>query len=385
MAGERLAKALREYRKRYHAAGRQERSKLLDEFCILTDYHRKYANALLLRPVEEDTPKSTPRRGPTYSAAAVRVLEGIWKAADYPWSVRLKALLPLWLPWARKHLHGCTAEVEAQVLRMSARQMDRRLAQKKRKLKRRIYGRTKPGSLLKHHIPIKTDNWDVAEAGSCEIDLVSHSGPCASGEFLHSLNVTDIHTGWCETRAIKGKGEAGVVTALDDIRRSLPFRLKAIDSDNGSEFINHHLCRYCEKHDIQFTRGRPYKKNDNAHIEQKNWTHVRRVLGWDRYDTREELDAINALYRGELRVMMNLFQPCVKLVRKERVGAKVRRYYDEAKTPIDRLLDASPTTPALTKLLGQRNTTDPFTLSQRVEKQLKSLEVKRRRSKKAAA
>lgn len=385
MAGERLTKALREYRKRYHAASRQERSKLLDEFCRLTDYHRKYANALLLRPVEEGTPKSTPRRGPTYSAAAVRVLEGIWKAADYPWSVRLKALLPHWLAWARKHLHGCTAEVEAQLLRMSARQMDRRLAQKKRKLKRRIYGCTKPGSLLKRHIPIKTDNWDVDEAGSCEIDLVSHSGPCASGDFLYSLNVTDIHTGWCETRAIKGKGEAGVVTALDDIRRSLPFRLKAIDSDNGSEFINHHLYRYCEKHDIQFTRGRPYKKNDNAHIEQKNWTHVRRVLGWDRYDTQEELDAINALYRGELRLMMNLFQPCVKLLRKERVGTKVRRYYDEAKTPIDRLLDASPTTPALTKLQGQRNTTDPFTLSQRIEEQLKHLEVTRRRTKKAVA
>lgn len=385
MAGERLATALREYRKRYHAACRQERSKLLDEFCKLTNYHRKYAIVLLRRPVDDGMLKSTHRRGPTYSAAAVRVLEGIWKAADYPWSVRLKALLPLWLPWARKHLRGCTAEVEAQLLRMSARQMDRRLAQKKRKLKRRIYGRTKPGTLLKHHIPIKTDNWDVEEAGFCEIDLVSHSGPCASGEFLHSLNVTDIHTGWCETRAIMGKGEAGVVIALEDIRKSLPFRLKAIDSDNGSEFINYHLCRYCEEHDIQFTRGRPYKKNDNAHIEQKNWTHVRRVLGWDRYDTQKELDAMNTLYRGELRVMMNLFQPCVKLLRKERVGSKVRRYYDEAKTPIDRLLDTRPMTPALSKLLRQRDTTDPFTLSKRIEEQLKCLEVKRRHHKKAAA
>ena len=135
----------------------------------------------------------------------------------------------------------------------------------------------------------------------------------------------------------------------------------------GNSTIQIHQGNFrCEKHGIQFTRGRPYKKNDNAHIEQKNWTHVRRVLGWDRYDTHEELDAINALYRGELRVMMNLFQPCVKLLRKERIGTKVRRYYDEAKTPIDRLLVASPTTPALTKLLGQRDTTDPFTLSQRI-------------------
>jgi hypothetical protein len=385
MSGEKLTKALQKYRKLYHAADRQERSKLLNELCKLTDYHRKYAIALLRRPVDYEGGKGKRRRGTTYSAAAVRVLAAIWKAADYPWSVRLKALLPLWLPWARKNLRGCTREVEAELLRMSARQMDRRLSEKKRKLKRAFYGRTKPGTLLKQRIPIKTDNWDVNEAGSCEIDLVSHSGPSASGEFIFSLNLTDIHTGWDESRAIMGKGESGVVVALDEIRRCLPFRLKAIDSDNGSEFINYHLYRYCQKHRIQFTRGRPYKKNDNAHIEQKNWTHVRRVFGWDRYDTREELDAINALYRGELGVMMNLFQPCVKLIRKERVGTKVRRYYDEAKTPLDRLISAAPSMPVLTKLLNQRETTDPFVLSRTIEEQLKKLEVKRRRNRRAAA
>ena len=385
MAGERLAKALREYRKRYHGAGRQERSKLLDEFCKLTDYHRKYAIAVLRRPVDDDGVKTRLRRGPTYSAATVRVLERIWKAADYPWSVRLKALLALWLPWARKHVRGCTPAVEAQLLRMSARQMDRRLAEKKRKMKRAIYGRTKPGTLLKQHIPIKTDNWDVHEPGFCEIDLVSHSGPNASGEFIYSLNLTDIHTGWDETRAIMGKGETGVVDALDDIRRCLPFGLKAIDSDNGSEFINYHLYRYCEKHAIQFTRGRPYKKNDNAHIEQKNWTHVRRVFGWDRYDTPEELHAMNALYRGELGVMMNLFQPCVKLIRKERVGTRVRRYYDEAKPPLDRLLGAAPSMLAAIERLNQRERTDPFVLSASIEEQLDRLEVKRRSNRKRVA
>lgn len=385
MAGERLEKALPRYRERYAGSSRQERSLVLDEFCGVTGYHRKYAISLLRKPADTAPAGPRRRRGPTYSPAAIRVLERIWKAADYPWSVRLKALLPLWLPWARRHIRGCTAEVETELLRMSPRQMDRRLADKKRKLKRRIYGRTKPGSLLKHHIPIKTDHWDVEEAGHCEIDLVSHSGPNASGEFIFSLNVTDIHTGWCETRAIMGKGERGVVDSLEDIRRCLPFRLKAIDSDNGSEFINHHLYRYCQKHRIQFTRGRPYKKDDNAHIEQKNWTHVRRILGWDRYDTHEQLEAINALYRGELRIMMNLFQPCVKLIRKERVGSKLRRIYDQAITPLDRLTQTSKTMPRITRLHKQRERTDPFTLSKSIETQLKQLEVNRRQSRKPAA
>ena len=376
MAGERLAGALAKFRKRYAAAERSDRSLLLNEFCEVTGYHRKYAIALLRKPA--DTPASGPRRrrGPAYSDAAVNVLARIWSAADYPWSVRLKALLPLWLPWARKHLRGCTAEIDAELRRMSARQMDRRLAEKKVSLKRRLYGRTKPGTLLKHHIPIKTDHWDVTEPGYCEIDLVSHSGPSASGEFLHSFNLTDIKTGWGETRSLMGKGEAGVVEALDDMRRTLPFKLKAVDSDNGSEFINHHLFRYCQKHGIQFTRGRPYKKDDNAHIEQKNWTHVRRILGWDRYDTVAQQDAMNALYKGELRLMMNLYQPCVKLKRKERVGSKLRRVYDAAKTPLDRLIEACGDNALplpIQRLIALRQNEDPFTLSTRIETKLRAL------------
>lgn len=384
MAGERLEAALRRYRERYHKAARRERSKVLDEFCEATDYHRKYAIVLLNRPVDAGPSKPRRRRGPTYSPEAIGVLERVWEAAGYPWSTRLKAMLPLWLPWARQHVRACTPEVEAQLLRMSARQMDRRLAERKRTLKRRIYGRTKPGTLLKQHIPIKTDHWDVTEPGYCEIDLVSHSGPNASGEFLHSLNITDIHTGWGETRAIMGKGEAGVVDALDAIRRSLPFALKAIDSDNGSEFINHHLVRYCKKHRIAFTRGRPYKKDDNAHIEQKNWTHVRRIFGWDRYDTRAEQDAMNALYTGQLRYMMNLFQPCVKLIGKERVGSRLRRYYDTAQTPLDRLIAAGIDTPALRRLIQERERTDPFQLAKHIEHQLTALAKRRKKTRRAA-
>ena len=373
MAGERLAKALPGYRRRYSGADRKERSKVLDEFCEATGYHRKYAIALLKVAADEPVVKERKRRGPTYSAKSVRVLEQIWKAADYPWSERLKAMLPLWLPWARQRIHGCTTEVEAQLLRMSARQMDRRLAEKKRTLKRRIYGGTKPGTLLKHQIPVRTDNWDVTSPGYCEIDLVSHSGPSASGEFIYSLNLTDIRTEWDETRAIMGKGEAGVVEALDGIRRALPFRLLAIDSDNGSEFINHHLVRYCKKHRIQFTRGRPYKKNDNAHIEQKNWTHVRRIFGWDRYDTPEQLDAMNTLYKNELRQMMNFYQPSVKLQSKTRTGSRVTKHYDDAQTPLDRLIAAAGTNPATEKLLKQRERLDPCLLSERIESKLAQL------------
>ena len=377
MAGERILYGLKKYRKRYTKADKAGRSALLNEFCAQTGYHRKYAIALLGQPVDTPAPGTTPRRrGPTYSPASVRILAEIWKTAGYPWSQRLKGLLPLWLPWARKHLRGLTDEIEGELLKMSARQMDRRLQDKKRQLKGRIYGRTKPGTLLKHQIPVKTDNWDVHEPGYCEIDLVSHSGPHASGEFIYSLNVTDIHSGWCETRAIMGKGEAGVVDRLEDIRLLLPFELKGIDSDNGSEFINYHLLKYCEKHHIQFTRSRPYKKNDNAYIEQKNWTHVRKLIGWERYDTPAQLKKIQALYTGPWRTMMNLYQPCVKLKEKVRTGSRVTRRYDDPQTPLDRLIayyGEKKLPEAVQALCAQREATDPFLLSKAVDKALVSL------------
>ena len=187
-----------------------------------------------------------------------------------------------------------------------------------------MYGRTKPGTLLKHHIPVQTERWNTTAPGFTEIDLVSHSGDCAAGEFVHSLNVTDIHTTWVETRAVLGKSQERVRQALEMIRTALPFPLRGIDSDNGSEFINGHLYRYCQARQIQFTRGRPYKKDDNAHIEQKNWTHVRKLIGYDRYDSPAALTALNALY-GDLRLLQNLWLPSVKLVKKTRVGSRLRR------------------------------------------------------------
>lgn len=365
------------YRKRYGTASRQERSKVLDEFCELTGYHRKYATAVL-NPREKGRAKGTPRRRrPTYSPEALRVLEELWRAAGSPWSVRLKALLGLWLPWARRHLQGLSPAVEQQVLRISARQIDRRLAPKKRRLRRRLYGRTKPGGLLRHQVPIRTEAPRGVPPGYTEVDLVSHSGPSARGEFAYSLNLTDLHSGWCETRAVLGRGQEAVLAALKAIQANLPFPLLGLHSDNGSEFINHHLIRYCQLHRIQFTRSRPYKKDDNARIEQKNWTHVRRIWGWDRYDTPEQVRAMNDLYTAELRLMMNLFQPSVKLVEKARRGSRLSRRYDPPKTPLDRLADAHPRNampPAIQKLLALRETIDPFELSAAIERKLRHTE-----------
>lgn len=389
MAGERTLASLSNYRKRYAKADRKGRSKLLDEFCATTQYHRKYAIALLGRLADEArAPKPPRRRGATYGPGVVRALARIWEYAGYPWSARLKALLPQWVPLARQHVRGLTPELEHALLTISARQIDRVLAPKKRNRKKRLYGHTKPGALLKHQIAVRTDNWDVTQPGYLEIDLVVHCGPSASGEFICSLNMTDILTGWTETRAIMGKGETGVVAALEEVRLQLPFPLLAIDSDNGSEFINHHLKRWCDKHRVGFTRSRPYHKNDNAYIEQKNWTHVRRIFGWDRYDTPEQCARMNMLYRDELRPMQNLFQPCVKLIEKIRVGSKVRRRYDVARTPLDRLMayyndKALPL--SVQRCIQLRDGLDPFTLSTRIDAALDRLTrtIRRERSGKA--
>lgn len=365
---------LRAVHARYQKASREVKSRILDEFCATTGYHRKYAIHLLNSALKEVSQLRRRRRGHTYSAQTVAVLATVWEAAGYPWSVRLKAMIPMWLPWAKKHIKGLTPEIEQQLVKMSPRQMDRRLKDTRKALGRRIYGRTKPGTLLKHHIPIKTHAWNVDTAGFAEIDLVSHSGNNASGQFIYSLNLTDIHTTWVETVALLGKGQTGVLEAIKDIQHCLPFELRGLDSDNGSEFLNHHLHTYCKKQRIQLTRGRPYKKDDNAHIEQKNWTHVRKLLGWDRYDSHKALCALNDLYRNELRLMMNLFQPSVKLVRKTRVGSRLTRRYDQPQTPLDRLgASKMRKSKKIRALLKLRQQIDPFELSRSIDRKLERI------------
>ena len=361
--------AQREYlarmRERYLIAPRPEKSRLLDEAVVVTGRHRK--GLIRAWRVGPRPPRRRRAGRPTrYGPAVGRALVAIWTAAGYPWSQRLRALLPTWLPWARRRL-ALTPATEAGLVRISARQIDRVLAPHKRTIRRRQYGRTKPGTLLKHHIPLRTDRWRVTGPGFTEIDLVAHSGDRADGEFAYTLNVTDIHTTWVESGAVMGKSEVRVQEALERLRAALPFRLQGIDSDNGSEFINAHLYRYCQRRQIQFTRGRPYKKDDNAHIEQKNWTHVRKLMGYVRYDSAAAVAAMNAVY-ADLRLLQNLFLPSVKLVTKERVGARVRRRYDRPQIPLDRVR-ACPEADAakVQALLALRARLDPFQLAQRID------------------
>ena len=365
---------LRAIYERYRKAGRKAKKAILSEFCANTGYHRKYAIRLLNGPwPEKRETRGKRRRGLRYSPETLALLTAVWEAAGYPWSVRLKALLPLWLPWIRKRF-GVRPEIAKQLLKISPRQMDRRLKAQKTQRRRRIYGRTKPGYLLKHHIPVKTDRWDVKSPGFTEVDLVSHSGNSASGEFAHTLNVTDIHSTWTESRAVLGRGEEAVQRALNEIAMVLPFPLLGVDSDNGSEFINWHLKGWCEQKHIQLTRGRPYKKDDNAHIEQKNWTHVRKLLAWDRYDTHEAVAAMNDLYGQELRLWLNLFLPSVKLVKKVRVGSRVRRVYDAARTPFERVRECQQADPEkVAKLEELRKRLDPFQLSRIIERKLERI------------
>jgi len=369
---------------RYQRGDRAERSALLDEVTRMCGYHRKYAIGLLnRRHPPRPRPRRVPRRRPTYSAEAISVLAWIWEQSGYLCATRLKAALPIWLPWVQRR-RPLSPTVARQLLAISPRQIDRRLQARKHRLKRRLYGTTRPGTLLKHLVPLKTDHWDVTQPGYLEIDLVSHSGASAAGDFLHTLDAVDIHTGWVERQAVMGKGQHGILQALTIIDQQLPFALRGVDSDNGSEFINGHLVAFCARRTIQFTRSRPYKKDDNAHVEQKNWTHVRKLVGWDRYDTLEAQRALNALY-ADLRLFQNLFQPSMKLQRKERRGSRLLRRYDRPQTPFARVracaaVDGAKVA-ALERLLRR---TDPFVLAQRIGQHLDRLATVRSRAPQAA-
>ncbi len=368
---------LRSIYDRYQHAPRAQKGTMLEEFCKVCGYNLKYAIWLLNRPLPEATVrKRGAPRSPTYNRAMVRILAKVWEASGYLCSQRLKAALVHWLPWIRQHFE-LTQPLEDQLLAISARQMDRRLRETKHIVKRRLYGTTRPGSLLKQMIPIKTDHWDVNRPGYLEIDLVSHSGASAVGEFVHSLDCVDIATCWVERKAVMGKSALGVLNAVTEIEHQLPFPLKGIDSDNGSEFINNRLLAFCQQrpagHTIQFTRSRPYKKDDNAHIEQKNWTHVRKLMGWDRYDTAKAQEAANQLY-DELRIFQNLFQPSMKLRCKIRIGSRLIRRYDTPRTPFERVVESRKGDPKkLAALKHTLKTTDPFELSTRIDQQLQQI------------
>lgn len=358
---------------RYQAAAcRKTKGRLITEVVENLGWHRKHAARRLKgRSVAVERPWR--RREPVYPDRLVRVLEKVWEASQQPYGVRLKETLPLWLPWIRRAFVLDRGE-EKQLLSMSPATIDRRLAVYKRRQSRKIYGKTKPGRWLRQTIPIQTESWDVPEPGLMEIDTVSHSGPNAEGLFAYTVNQTDLFSGWTECRAILGKDAAEVKGAIEGIRRDLPFELKGLDSDNGEEFINWMLDKYCRESDVVRFRSRPYKKDDQAHIEQKNWTHVRKLVGWDRYDTQQAIDAMNDLYRNEWRLFCNLFLPQMKLDQKIRVGAKIKRVYKQAKTPLDRLLESDKGDRVKLDLLKRlREKLNPFELSATIDRKLTTI------------
>jgi hypothetical protein len=360
---------------RYRKVSKTIKRIILNEFCQVCGYNRKYAIRKLHGPPPEEIKESkkTRKREKVYSNAALNIIEAVWEAAGYPWSARLRVILREWMRWI-KHQYKITTAIEKEILSISPRQLDRRLKPKKDKVKNRMYGRTKPGTLLRHQIPIRTDNYDVNKPGYVEIDTVSHSGDSADGDFAYTVNQSDINSTWTESRAVLGKGETGVVNALDEMRAASPFSILAYDPDNGSEFINWHLVKYCVKNQLSLTRSRPYKKDDQAHIEQKNWTHVRKLIGYDRYDTQQAVDVMNDLYRNELRLFMNLFMPSVKLLQRKRIGSKLTRKYDAPQTPFQRLLVSDHADPQKIKeLKALRDSLNPFLLAKTINVKLEHI------------
>ena len=355
----------------YRAAGRRkEKSRVLNQVCETLGRCRRTAKRLMTGPPPV---KGGRFRAPVYPERLIRVLEAVWAASQHAWSVRLKALLRLWLPRIKERF-SLSSEEQRLLLRMSAATMDRRLAPRRKELGRRLYGQTKPGRWLRQSIPIQTDSSDVKEPGWVEADTVSHSGPDAAGLFAYTLDETDLFSGWVELYAILGKAAEKIVAGTEEARRAFPFELKGMDSDNGEEFINYELDRYCRRRGVRRFRSRPYKKNDQAHVEQKNGTHVRRLIGWHRYDTPEAVAAMNDLYRNEWRLLTNLFLPSVKLDYKIRKGSKIKRIYHAAKTPLDRLLESPHGDRVKIEGLRRlRERLDPFELSKGVDRKLETV------------
>ena len=361
---------------RYHKASKEDKGRILDEFCKVCHYHRKHALRLLHRPVPSaKPPQLSRRRAFAYQPVVLQAARMIWKASGYLCGQRLKEAIPQWLPALEKRL-SLSAQTRQALLAISARQLDTRLKPYKLALKRRFYSATRHGRLLKSMIPIRTFNGDIKIPGYLEIDLVAHCGGSLEGDFLWTLTATDIYTGWTDRFAVLGKGEAGVFDGLQSIRGRLPFRLRGIDSDNGEEFINYHLLSFCRgaRPQIAFTRSRPNKKNDNPHVEQKNFTHVRCFLGTQRWESPEARDLLNALYANELLWFQNLFQPSTKLKTKVHIGSKIHRTYDRPRTPLKRLI-ASPSVDRtrIKTLQALQASLDPFELSETIDRKLAHL------------
>ena len=325
-------------RGRYRSGLKADKGKILDEFTKVTGLHRKAAIRLLRHEPQDNTKK---KRGRTryYGNEVTDSLRVIWEASDRLCSKRLKPFIPEMIRILRQHgEQKISTSIESQLCRMSPATIDRVLRPWRRLGGRRGLTTTKPGSLLKKAIPIRTfTEWQDNKPGFLEMDLVAHCGENTDGFYLNTLTAVDVASGWTECIAVWGKGQDRVGGAIQHIKERLPFPLLGIDSDNGSEFINQHLYNYCRQWKIIFTRSRSYKKNDNCYVEQKNWNVVRRLIGYDRYATKVAYDCLDRIYYL-VRFYMNFFQPSMKLLTKTRNGARVHKVYDTAQTPYQRLL-----------------------------------------------
>ena len=372
--------------KQYRRSTKKEKGELLNNFCRATGYNRKYAIRILttwgkVKLVRIDGKlirlkagrqkhNSYPHHDRIYDVEFREALVKVWEFSDFMCGKRLVEFIKVIAAFIQENERfAFTAEIWSKLKHVSAASVDRLLQSERKKYQIKGRSRTKPGAILKRDIPIRTfADWDDARPGFLEMDLVSHEGGNASGDFCFTLTVTDVSTGWTEVRGIQNKAQKWTVEALDHISKAFPFPVLGFDCDNGSEFINAHLKQYCEKHHITFTRSRPYRKNDGCFVEQKNDLIVRRTAGYLRYDREDELALLNQMY-DSVRLWVNFFHPSLKLISKTRIGSKVKKTYDLPKTPYQRIM-ASEQVPAVykEKLSRQFNTADPIKLQCAVEK-----------------
>ncbi len=371
---------LTKLRRRYQSAGAEHKRKLLDQAQELLGYHRKAAIRALRAPVVVRGPRIITGRPVVYEPGLLlRWLRPIWAATDYACGRRLVAMLPEWVPAFEQHERRLPGEVREKLLSASGRTLDRLLAP----LRGGGLGRslTRPGTLLRQQIPIRGSVWEEGKAGWLEVDTVALCGGSVAGEFVWMVDGVDYATTWVEVRAMWGRGQAGTLAALQDVEASLPFDLLGLDSDNGGEFLNHHVLSWLQKRQrpVFMTRSRPYKKDDNAHVEQKNWTHIRQCFGYERHDNPAVVDPINALVKGAYGQLLNYFHASLKLEDKQRREGRVKRIYGAAQTPMARVLASSEVTPQTKRRLEQEKARlNPFALKQAVDRGLKEIAAMRR-------
>lgn len=325
---------------RYKAASKEEKGKILDEFTKVTGLHRKSSIRLLKRVTHHRAGK---RRGrpPEYGAEVAEALKAVWEASDRLCSKRLQPFIPEMVKVLKRHgEQQMNTSMEAQLCHMSPSTIDRLLRPPRQVGGRKPISTTRPGSLLKSAIPIRTfADWQENKPGFMEIDLVAHCGESTEGFYLNTLCAVDVASGWTECLPVWGKWQEKVRQSVHGMRLHLPFPLLGIDSDNGSEFINQCVYNYCRDEKITFTRSRPYRKNDSCHVEQKNGNVVRRLVGYERYATKAAFESLGRVY-NLIRLYINFFQPTMKLVSKTRHGARVHKVYDTAQTPYQRLMQS---------------------------------------------